>query len=87
MGDNRHRESDTIVERTIAGPGGEIDEDAAVALNMSSRRQGAGPAEQASFLRRVVPHQPIHRFPDEVGVAVVAGVLLDHVEQDGADAG
>jgi hypothetical protein len=32
--------------------------------------------------RRIVADAPVDRFPDEVGVAVVARVLLDHVEQD-----
>src|SRR6185503_10549085 len=37
--------------------------------------------------RRIVANTPVDRFPDEVGVAVVARVLLDHVEQDVAQAG
>ncbi len=31
--------------------------------------------------------EAVHRLPDEVGMAVVAGVLLDHVDQDVAQAG
>ena len=30
---------------------------------------------------------PVHRFADEIGVAVVSRVLLDHVEQDPSQAG
>jgi hypothetical protein len=37
--------------------------------------------------RRIVADAPIDRFSNEVGVAIVARVLLDHVEQDVAQAG
>ena len=44
------------------------------------------PARQSAG-RPLLPHRPVHRFPDEIGVAVVPGVLLDHVNQDPAQAG
>ena len=37
--------------------------------------------------RRLLPGEPVDRFPEEVGMAVVPRVLLDHVEQDPAQAG
>src|SRR5512138_3434771 len=37
--------------------------------------------------RRIMADTPVDRFSDEVGVAIVACVLLDHVEQDVAQAG
>ncbi len=30
--------------------------------------------------RRVLPHKPVHRFSDEVGMAGVARVFLDQVD-------
>jgi hypothetical protein len=32
--------------------------------------------------RRLLPGEPVHRLPEEVGMAVVPRVLLDHVAQD-----
>src|SRR5215218_6664413 len=36
---------------------------------------------------RIVPDESVHRLSDEVGMAVVPRVLLDHVDQDVAQAG
>src|SRR5262249_58638291 len=41
------------------------------------RARGSGP-------RRSIAGKPVDRLADQVGVAVVAGVLLDHVEVDPA---
>ena len=35
----------------------------------------------------ILPREPVYRFPDEVGVADVARVLLDQVDQDAPQAG
>src|SRR6266705_88093 len=32
--------------------------------------------------RRLLPGEPVHRLPEEVGMAVVPRVLLDQVDQD-----
>ena len=37
--------------------------------------------------RRVLPGEPIHRLPDEIGVAHVPRVLLYQVDQDAPQAG
>src|SRR5262252_9475631 len=37
--------------------------------------------------RRLLPGEPVHRLPEEVGMAVVPRVLLDQVEQDPSQAG
>ncbi len=37
--------------------------------------------------RRVLPGEPVHRLPDEVGMADVPRVLLDQVDQDAPQAG
>src|SRR5712691_7886138 len=38
-------------------------------------------------VRRLLPGLPVHRLPEEVGMAVVPPVLLDHVDQDPSQAG
>ena len=37
--------------------------------------------------RRIVPDEPVHRLPDEVGMADVPRVLLDQVDQETPQAG
>jgi hypothetical protein len=37
--------------------------------------------------RRIVPDESVYRLPDEVGMPIVPRVLLDHVDQDVAQAG
>src|SRR5437879_12946126 len=37
--------------------------------------------------RRLLPGLPVHRLPEEVGMAVVPRVLLDHMAQDPSQAG
>src|SRR3990172_3959936 len=37
--------------------------------------------------RRLLAGEPVNRLPDEVGMAVVPRVLLDHVDQDPSQAG
>ena len=52
---------------------------------------GFGPVPPGSWRevspRWVVPDEPVDRLSDEVGMAVVPRVLLDHVDQDVAQTG
>lgn len=34
-----------------------------------------------------IPDEPVHRLPEQVDMGVVAGVLLDHVDQDSSQLG
>src|ERR1035438_7861014 len=52
-----------------------------------ARPGDAGARENGLSARRLLPGEPVHRLPEEVGMAVVPGVLLDQVEQDPSQAG
>ena len=51
------------------------------------RRFRGNAGATARSIRRVLSGEPVHRLPDEVGVADVPRVLLDQVDQDAPQAG
>ena len=60
-------------------------------LERAVRPVGSGRCRQGSWREVspwwVMPDESVDRLPDEVGMAVVPRVLLDHVEQDVAQTG
>src|SRR6476469_8697914 len=64
---------------SVAGPAGA---DIGTTLSLSSAEGGVSESE---VLRRALPHSAIHRLTKDVRVSRVTRVLLDHVQEHGAD--